>query len=138
MKSRCRPGLWVWLITSLLLLSGCASVKAPSPATTWKNGKASVTLEYRGRVRSVAVVGDFNEWNPERNPFVQTGDARWFCELHLPPGEYHYLLVIEDDDKIVWRTDSTNSRKIRDAKGRAISLLQVEEAAGSGDDTGGK
>jgi 1,4-alpha-glucan branching enzyme len=50
----------------------------------------------------VAVVGDFNGWNPDAN--VMTADARgvWTTTVPLPPGRHAYAFVV---DGTVWVTD---------------------------------
>jgi hypothetical protein len=44
----------------------------------------------------VAVVGDFNDWDPAATPLRPTGDhGTWVVELRLKPGRYHYTFLID-------------------------------------------
>jgi hypothetical protein len=56
----------------------------------------------RQAAKRVAVVGDFNGWNPNAN--AMTADARgvWTTTVPLPPGRHAYAFVV---DGTVWVTD---------------------------------
>lgn len=44
----------------------------------------------------VAVVGDFNDWNPAGTPLRPTSDPGvWTVELRLKPGRYHYAFLLD-------------------------------------------
>ena len=46
--------------------------------------------------QSVAITGDFNDWNPQGQPM--TCDRRlgiWQTTVQLKPGRYHYRLIID-------------------------------------------
>ena len=45
-------------------------------------------------VRSVSIVGDFNDWDPNENRFVQIGED-FVLDLWLPIGTFRYLLEID-------------------------------------------
>lgn len=50
----------------------------------------------------VAVVGSFNEWDPERHPLPEAEVGGLYrLVLRLPPGEYEYRFVVGDG----WRQD---------------------------------
>lgn len=45
---------------------------------------------------SVALVGDFNGWNPTALPLKRSSDGqRWEIEVALPPGRYAYSFVVD-------------------------------------------
>ena len=45
---------------------------------------------------TVAVVGDFNNWNPVRTRLVRSShEGLWLAHLRLPPGVYQYSFVID-------------------------------------------
>jgi len=76
----------------------------------------------RRDARRVAVVGDFNGWNPTAN--VMTADARgvWSTTVPLTPGRHAYAFVVDDS---VWVTDP-RTPVVRDADyGRDQSVLLV-------------
>jgi hypothetical protein len=122
-----RPG--VYLLTSglllLVLMAACSVVPSQEPQTVWEGGQARVSLEYSGRVRGVSVVGDFNDWNHNSDPFVKMGGESWRCELDLAPGEYLYLLAIEKDESWSLQLDPANPLRQKIATGRELSLLEV-------------
>ena len=76
--------------------------------------------------RQVAVVGDFNAWQPgatrmQRDP----GTQRWSVTLALRDGEHRYAIVV---DETRWVTDGA-SKPSRDDGGRVFSLLHVARAS---------
>jgi hypothetical protein len=44
---------------------------------------------------SVAVVGDFNGWDPGQDPLQAVGDGWWELFLPLDPGSYQYLYLVD-------------------------------------------
>jgi len=49
----------------------------------------------------VALIGDFNDWNPEANP-LRRDDGEWSVTLKLKPGRYRYSFVVDGSS---WRAD---------------------------------
>ncbi len=49
----------------------------------------------------VAVIGDFNDWNPDANPLAK-GTGQWSVTLKLKPGRYRYSFVVNGSS---WRAD---------------------------------
>jgi hypothetical protein len=45
--------------------------------------------------RSVAVVGNFNDWDPTKNVLTLTGEGVWGGNIKLAPGRYEYQLVVD-------------------------------------------
>ena len=50
---------------------------------------------------SVALVGDFNDWDPARSP-MQTAHGIWATALRLAPGRYRYAFLVNG---VEWRAD---------------------------------
>lgn len=111
------------------LLASCTSYRARTPITRWEGDSARVELEFRGAALAVHAVGDFNYWNPEADPFIETEEETWLCVLHLPPGRHAYLLVIETETDWSWQLDPANPDRTEDFLGRELSLLMVESDA---------
>ncbi|MEM1125693.1 MAG: isoamylase early set domain-containing protein [Bacteroidota bacterium] len=70
-----------------------------------KGTKARVSFELPAEAaeNSVAVVGDFNEWNPEANPMKLLKKGTWKATISLDTGsnyQFRYLL-----DNQTWRND---------------------------------
>jgi|ERR1700677_1070945 1,4-alpha-glucan branching enzyme len=47
------------------------------------------------RARSVCLVADFNDWNPEANPMERQSDGSWILQLSLPDGHHHYQFLVD-------------------------------------------
>ena len=59
--------------------------------------------------RAVHLVGDFNRWNPEKEPlFNLSGRGLWQKSVRLQPGEYQYKYIIDGN----WVLDPANPKTI--------------------------
>ena len=73
---------------------------------------------------SVAVVGDFNGWDPRRNLMVRVSrEGTWGARLRLPPGVYQYSFVV---DGTVWEADPRARRYVDDGFGGRNSVIIVD------------
>jgi hypothetical protein len=72
--------------------------------------------------RQVALVTDFNGWDPEANPLRAAGDGWWEVRLALPAGSYQYAYWV--DGVMVTPPDATIT--IDDGFGSKNGLLYVE------------
>jgi 1,4-alpha-glucan branching enzyme len=71
----------------------------------------------------VAVVGDFNDWDPAATPLHPAGDGgTWIVELRLKPGRYHYTFLI---DGRRWARDPSEPRAVGSDFGAPVSVLTV-------------
>jgi hypothetical protein len=71
----------------------------------------------------VAVVGDFNDWDPAATPLRPAGDGgTWIVELRLKPGRYHYTFLI---DGRRWARDPSEPRAAESDFGAPVSVLTV-------------
>jgi hypothetical protein len=78
--------------------------------------------------RSVAVVGDFNEWGARATPLERDPKSRrWSVTLALQAGLHRYAFVV---DETRWVPDPSTERTARgDDDDRVYSLLNVSRAA---------
>jgi anti-sigma factor RsiW len=73
---------------------------------------------------SVAVVGDFNGWDPHRNAMNRAGrEGTWRVRLRLHPGVYQYSFVIDGRE---WLADPTAERTAPDGFGGENSIMVVD------------
>ena len=73
---------------------------------------------------SVAIVGDFNGWDPRRTPLVRASrEGLWGARLRLPPGVYQYSFVI---DGSIWEADPQARRYAEDGFGGKNSVIIVD------------
>ncbi len=71
----------------------------------------------------VAVVGDFNDWDPAATPLRPAGrDGGWVVELRLKPGRYHYTFLI---DGRRWERDPAEPQAPGSDFGPPVSVLTV-------------
>jgi hypothetical protein len=69
----------------------------------------------------VAVVGDFNDWDPAATPLRRDGGT-WIVELRLKPGRYHYTFLI---DGRRWASDPSEPPAAESDFGAPVSVLTV-------------
>lgn len=73
---------------------------------------------------SVAVVGDFNAWNPQRTKMVRENhEGRWTVRLKLAPGVHQYSFVI---DGTHWVADPRAKSALDDGFGGQNSIIIVD------------
>lgn len=76
--------------------------------------------------RSVAVVGDFNDWDPQALPMTQEGGGVWSVVVPLPPGTIRYSFLVDGGE---WRADPDAAAAPVDF-GRPTSIALVASAGG--------
>ncbi|MGH9554394.1 MAG: S8 family serine peptidase [Terriglobales bacterium] len=77
------------------------------------------------QARSVALAGDFNQWDPARHRFAREAHNIWRAQLEPPPpGRYRYKFVV---DGTRWLDDPANAIKEPDEYGGLNSLLVLGE-----------
>lgn len=86
-------------------------------------GKKRVTLDCDAEPgRDVFVSGTFNNWDARRKPMKAVeGSGRYRAVLMLPPGQYEYKFVVDDD----WRIDVNNPHWIPNGFGSLNSVIDV-------------
>ena len=72
--------------------------------------------------QSVALVGDFNGWDPTRTPLARRDGGVWTATLTLPPGRYHYMFLIDGQR---WVSDPLAEETSLDGFGSRNSVLDV-------------
>jgi len=71
--------------------------------------------------QGVALVGDFNDWNPAATPMHRTPDGRWMATLELPHGYHHYLFLVDGTPTL----DPRAYGIARNERNERVSLLAV-------------
>jgi hypothetical protein len=95
---------------------------APEPAVAASDVRP-VKLHLAAPASRVAVVGDFNNWDPAATPLRPAGDGgTWVVELRLKPGRYHYTFLI---DGRRWERDPSEPRAPESDFGAPVSVLTV-------------
>jgi 1,4-alpha-glucan branching enzyme len=74
--------------------------------------------------RQVSLVGDFNQWNPDRHRLHRDGQsARWFITVRLRTGLHKYAFIVDDS---VWTPDPSAIRTVDRDFGVSSSLVLVQ------------
>lgn len=76
---------------------------------------------------SVAVVGDFNDWNPERHPLQdENQDGVWTATLKLEPGRYEYMFILDGQK---WVPDPEAYQYVRDGFGNKNAIIEINHCS---------
>jgi hypothetical protein len=113
------------LATSVLWLAVPAfrELRAGSVAAAGARTPVQFVLVARD-ARAVAVVGDFNDWNPRATPLAPGPGGVWSVVVPLAPGRFAYSFVVDGSE---WRADPVALRETDDY-GRPSSVLFVSAA----------
>ncbi len=71
--------------------------------------------------RSVAVVGDFNEWNPSAHAMRQGADGSWQLQVPLHHGHHQYLFLVDGSPSLDPRAQGIT----RNERNERVSLMSV-------------
>ena len=82
-----------------------------------------LTLTFRcPGARSVALVGEFNDWNESAHPMKHDPDLdAWTITFEIPPDRYEYKFLVNDRE---WWNDQ-NTPKVPNVWGSENSYLEV-------------
>jgi hypothetical protein len=109
---------------------GVRTVPGVSPVALTAASDAAQPMNFVFVARSassVAIVGDFNDWQESASPLHRVSDdGVWAITIPLAPGRYHYTFVV---DGTRWVADPLAPRTIEDDFGRPNSVITVGEAA---------
>lgn len=96
-RRRWRPVYRVAALAAMLVLAVFGIERLHRPAA-----HEGVTFALRApEAGRVAIIGDFNGWDPSANP-LHRQDHEWAVTLRLKPGRYRYSYVV---DGSTWRAD---------------------------------
>jgi chromosome partitioning protein len=75
------------------------------------------------RAHSVQIAGDFNNWQPAKNPLQKVGNSGvWQTKIKLPAGKYRYRLVVDGQ----WQQDPYNELTESNPFGGFNSVVKVK------------
>lgn len=101
------------------------SVKPEGRFVSWRRiGDNAVEFRlYNPRAGMVALVGDFNNWNPEDDLLSKGEDGIWRLRKKLFPGAYRYKFIIDGE----WQPDLYNSHSGSDDTGETCSIIEIKK-----------
>jgi hypothetical protein len=88
--------------------------------------RAARTVEFVLRTSAdsnVALVGDFNDWDPRATPLHADRDGVWTVTVPLRPGRYRYTFIVDG----TWRRDPAAPRALEDDFGRPTSVITIAQ-----------
>lgn len=100
---------------------GTPVASGPSP----ERDRGTVYVEFRLRApeaRSVAVAGDFTDWEPVYYLSDADGDGVWAGRIPLGPGMHEYMFVVDGER---WMTDPGAERYVDDGFGNRNALVAI-------------
>ena len=94
------------------------------------NGLTEVQFSLRAGAEplsSVAVVGDFNDWNPNKHLLQdENEDGIWTATLRLEPGRYEYMFILDGQN---WVPDPEAFRFVRDGFGNKNAVIEISNCS---------
>ena len=90
----------------------------------WNSASKTDALQFvlvAPQAASVALVGDFNDWDPARSP-MQTAQGVWATAIRLAPGRYRYAFLVNG---VEWRADPSAPAAKDDEFGTPSSVVTV-------------
>jgi hypothetical protein len=94
------------------------------------NGLTEVQFSLRAgaeSLSSVAVVGDFNDWNPNKHLLQdENEDGIWTATLRLEPGRYEYMFILDGQE---WVPDPEAYRYVRDGFGNKNAVIEINNCS---------
>jgi hypothetical protein len=72
-----------------------ASTDRQAAASVSKDSSVVRFVFVAPRAARVAVVGDFNQWNPAMTPLRRLSDGTWIADVPLAAGRYAYAFVVD-------------------------------------------
>ena len=120
---------WLWIaaaaagIAAVFALGILVGRRTAPPVAT---AQAPRTVEFVLRTSAdsgVALVGDFNDWDPRATPLHPDRDGFWTVTVPLRPGRYRYTFLVDGS----WRRDPAAPRALEDDFGRPTSVITIAQ-----------
>ncbi len=114
------------LVLGTAIFSGRPAAPAAGPAAGGAPDERPVQFVLvMPRARTVALVGDFNDWDTVAQPLQRASrDGVWSVTVPLAPGRYRYTFVV---DGVRWIADPGAPAVPEDDFGRPNSVITVGE-----------
>ena len=71
--------------------------------------------------KSVALIGDFNGWQPNGHPMTRRPDGGWSIRVELPHGHHQYLFLVDGKPTL----DPNAMGKVHNERDETVSLIAI-------------
>ena len=71
--------------------------------------------------KRVALVGDFNGWQPNGHPMTRMPDGGWVIRVELPHGHHQYLFLVDGKPML----DPNAMGKVNNERNETVSLIAI-------------
>lgn len=85
-----------------------------------KNRHVTFSIE-APEAKQVALIGDFNSWDPESHPMKNNGKGVWEKKVKLAPSQYEYKFMIDGE----WKEDPGNEQVCTNCFGTRNNVLKL-------------
>jgi hypothetical protein len=103
-------------------LEGILNNSVEQPVQPKQTETRNILFKFKSiKARSVAIIGDFNEWIPQ--PLIKGSNNVWELTLQLVPGEYLYNYLI--DGKVILDPNNRKEVVVNTVRGFKSSVLKV-------------
>ena len=99
----------------------------PNPTVPLPGNAAPRTLHlvdffcHAPQAKSVALIGDFNQWQPTAHPMKQMPDGGWVIRMELPHGHHQYQFLVDG----VPTLDPNAMGKVHNERNETVSLIAI-------------
>jgi 1,4-alpha-glucan branching enzyme len=73
------------------------------------------------QAKRVALIGDFNEWQPAAHPMTRMPDGGWVIRMELPHGHHQYLFLVDGSPTL----DPNAMGKVHNERNETVSLIAI-------------
>jgi chromosome partitioning protein len=109
-------------LSSAVMNPASSNITATKPLGPCQVGDSVIFVASYPQASSVKIAGDFNNWQPEKNPMKKTEDGTWHARIPLVKGTYHYRFVVDGN----WLHDPYNDATEPNPYGGLNSVLKVD------------
>jgi 5'-AMP-activated protein kinase regulatory beta subunit len=74
--------------------------------------------------KEVILMGDFNNWSPEKHPMQRDENGMWNKVVMLSPGNYEYKFLVDGK----WKEDPRNDHLSPNCFGTYNNVIKLPEA----------
>jgi 1,4-alpha-glucan branching enzyme len=96
-------------------------ISATKPRGPCQVGDSVIFAASYPKANVVQIAGDFNNWQPEKNPMTKASDGTWQARITLTKGTHRYRLVVDGK----WQHDPNNDSTEPNPFGEVNSVIKV-------------